>query len=496
LNKKLRTVAVWTLLVLVFMAGFQLLGSRTLPYGGFDIFLEHVEREEIESLRLVDNEIRVELRNGYAYRTLGLVDDDLTRRLSDQGVIVAWGEESSALETMLYIAVPVLLLIAVVIFILRKMQGGTMNALELRKSRARLISEEGGVCFDDVGGCEEAKEQLRDLVDFLKEPERWSSAGVRLPRGVLLEGPPGCGKTLLARAVAGETDARFYFVSASEFVEMFVGVGAARVRDMFEIAAKEAPAVIFIDELDAVGRRRGSGLGAGHDEREQTLNQVLVSMDGFETHDRVVVIGATNRPDIIDTALLRPGRFDRRVQIPSLDRDARLEVLRIHTHNKTLSPEVSLESLADRTQGLSGADLESLANEAGLQAVRRARRRAEGDASATDRIGVEDLEYVLASGSRAGRFDRVDALLIESTTQLAQPTGRAVVRVKLDDGDTVEGELVWADAGFLKLRAEHGAETIIPKLRVKTIEAAAGTEDAAPGEIRPDAWASHTPDLA
>jgi SpoVK/Ycf46/Vps4 family AAA+-type ATPase len=254
--------------------------------------------------------------------------------------------------------------------------------------------------------------------------------------------------------------------------------------------------VIFIDELDAVGRRRGSGLGAGHDEREQTLNQVLVSMDGFETHDRVVVIGATNRPDIIDTALLRPGRFDRRVQIPPLDRDARLEVLRIHTRNKTLSPEVSLESLADRTQGLSGADLESLANEAGLQAVRRARRRADGEVSATDGIGWDDLEYVLESGSRAGRFDRVDALLIESTTQLAQPTGRAVVRVKLDDGDTVEGELVWADAGFLKLRAGNGAETIVPKRRVKTIEAEQGTEDAAPGEVRTDAWASHTPDLA
>jgi cell division protease FtsH len=496
LSKKIRTVAVWTLLILVFMAGYHLLGSESAPYAGFEVFLEHVETEMIESVRLVNTEIHVTLWGGYEYRTLGVVDDALTRKLSEQGVVVAWGEDSNLLDTLLYVVLPVLLVIALVIFLLRRMQGGTMNALELRRSRARLISEKGGVRFDDVGGCEEPKEQLRDLVDFLRQAERWTGAGVRLPRGVLLDGPPGCGKTLLARAVAGETEARFYLVSASEFVEMFVGVGAARVRDMFEIAAKEAPAVIFIDELDAVGRRRGSGLGAGHDEREQTLNQILVSMDGFETHDRVVVIAATNRADILDPALLRPGRFDRRVHIPALDRDARLEVLRIHTRNKTLSPDLSLEALADRTGGLSGADLENLANEAGLRAVRRARSREASEVPAADAITRDDFEQVIDAGTRARRFDRVDALLIESTTQVAQPTGRAVVRLKLEDGEVVEGELVWADASFLKLRSETGAETIVPKLRVKTIEAAAGTEDAEPGDVVADAWAAHTPDLA
>jgi ATP-dependent metalloprotease FtsH len=333
------------------------------------------------------------------------------------------------------------------------------------------------------------------VIDFLKRPERWTGAGVRLPRGVLLEGPPGCGKTLLARAVAGETDARFWLVSASEFVEMFVGVGAARVRDMFEIAAKQAPSVVFIDELDAVGRRRGSGVGAAHDEREQTLNQLLVSLDGFERSDRVVVIAATNRADILDPALLRPGRFDRRIRIGALDRAQRLDVLRIHTRNKALDADVSLEALAERTEGSSGADLESLVNEAGLLAVRRARSGDAADARVV--VSAAEFDQALASASAPTRFDRVDALLIESTTQLAQPTGRAVVRATLLDGSVLEGELVWADASYLKLRdGSSGTDRIVPKAQVKSLEALAGTGTAPPEDVVTDVWAARQPGVA
>src|SRR5262249_32697902 len=248
---------------------------------------------------------------------------------------------------------------------LRRAGGGTASALELRKSRARVVAEAPGVTFASVGGCAEAKAELADLVAFLKDPEPWERAGVRLPRGALLGGPPGCGKTLLARAVAGETSARFLYVSASEFVEMFVGVGASRMRDTFELAAKHAPAILFIDELDAIGRRRGSGVGLVNDEREHTLNQLLVSLDGFDRGARVVVIAATTRSDVLDAALWRAGRFDRRIAVPPLSAEARREVLAIHTAGKPLAGDVSLDDLAARAEGMSGADLEGLVNEAG-----------------------------------------------------------------------------------------------------------------------------------
>jgi ATP-dependent metalloprotease FtsH len=319
------------------------------------------------------------------------------------------------------------------------------------------------------------------------------SAGVRLPRGVLLEGPPGCGKTLLGRAVAGETNANFYWVSASEFVELFVGVGAARVRDMFETAGKNTPAVIFIDELDAVGRKRGSGIGAAHDEREQTLNQILVCMDGFEVSDRVVVIAATNRSDVLDPALLRPGRFDRRIRIGALARDQRVEVLRIHTRNKTLSEDVSLEAIADRCAEWSGAALENLVNEAGLLAVRRSRK--DDDESPVE-ILQADFDRALAAGlTEEQRFDAVDSLLVEATTQLAQATGRALVRVNLAGLTTLEGELVWADANFIKIRTAGSEEALVlGKGQIQSIEALAGTDPVR--DLTADPWAGNTPDVA
>jgi cell division protease FtsH len=389
------------------------------------------------------------------------------------------------LHRAIWVLVPIVAVLALFVFFLRRAGGGAASALELRKSRARLVAEASGVTFADVGGCSEAKAQLADIIDFLKHPETWERAGVRLPRGVLLEGPPGCGKTLLARAVAGETSARFLSVAASEFVEMFVGVGASRMRDTFELAAKHAPAILFIDELDAIGRRRGSGIGLVNDEREHTLNQLLVSLDGFDRGARVVVIAATNRSDVLDQALLRPGRFDRRILVPPLSLEARREVLAIHAARTPLAADVSLDVLAERTDGMSGADLEGLVNEAGILAVRRCRA-----AGAEPRIESADFERALDPRAHAGRrFDSLDALLIESTTQLSQPNGRARVRLTLDEGAIVEGELVWADAAWLKVRGEAGSETVVRKSSIKSLEALDGTDRVSSEELRPDLYA-------
>lgn len=488
MGKKARTILVWVGLVLACALLFQLTEDEPAAYVDYSVFLSHVEAGDVAEVRIVDgNAISVSLWSGVRLRTLGLVDDALTQRLSEQGAVVAWGEAPKPLRRALMLIVPLALFLLLLIYFLRKASGGTANAMALRKSRARVLSEKSDVSFDDIGGCEEAKQQLGDVIDFLRNPDRWRVVGVRLPRGVLLEGPPGCGKTLLARAVAGETDAKFFYVSASEFVEMFVGVGAARVRDMFETAAKQAPAVIFIDELDAIGRRRGSGVGLVNDEREHTLNQLLVSLDGFETDDRVAVIAATNRADILDAALLRSGRFDRRIAVPLLSEADRERVLAIHSRNKPLAADVSLAHVAQRTAGSTGADLEALVNEAGLLAVRRARRN--GGAAAE--IRRDDFARALDPAVDAGRrFDQVDALLIESTTRLTQPTGRAIVRLTLHEGAIVEGQLIWADAAFVKVQtAETGGPTIVPKHQIKTLEPLGGTDVSHPDDLGLEALA-------
>ena len=496
MKKKSKTLLIWIALIVGFCVFFSLMQSNgPRRHVDFDSFRGHVEQGRVAEVRVNNNEITFSLNDSdESYSTLGIIDIDLTRALSDQGVVIKQGEQSNRLLTLFILGTVLVVVIWVFVKVLRKAGGGTANILSLRKSRARLIPEASQVTFADVGGCAEAKESLGDVIGFLKNPRHWIDAGVRLPRGVLIEGPPGCGKTLLARAVAGETNARFYFVSASEFVEMFVGVGAARVRDMFETAAKQAPSVIFIDELDAVGRRRGSGVGASHDEREQTLNQLLVSLDGFEANDRVVVIAATNRPDILDAALLRPGRFDRRIKIPDLTRDERLETLKIHTRNKTLGNDVSLAALADRTQGFNGAELENLANEAALLAVRRAHH---GDGGVPP-VSLNDFMRAMEpTESRASLFNKLDAVLIESTTQVSEPTGRAVVRMTLQDGTIVEGEVVWADASFIKVRrVSDGADVVVPKSQVQKLEAMAGTELADREDVAPDPWSARQPDLA
>jgi len=495
-RKKFGTILTWIGLVAIFCYVFSFSHSPAPSrHEDFETFRQDVEQGRVAAVRVNSNQITVTPLHDSdePYVTLGTINDELTKVLSEQGVVVSQGEESNLLGTVLLVGAVFLLVLWLIGRFLRRAGGGTEGFLSLRKSRAKLISESSKVTFADVGGCAEAKLLLGDVIEFLKSPGRWTDAGVRLPRGVLLEGPPGCGKTLLARAVAGETQARFFLVSASEFVEMFVGVGAARVRDMFETAAKQAPSVIFIDELDAVGRRRGSGIGAAHDEREQTLNQLLASLDGFEALDQVVVIAATNRPDILDPALLRPGRFDRHIKIAEPTRDERLEILRIHTGNKPLGRDVALEELADRTNGFTGADLESLANEATLLAVRRS-HGGDGQPPETSR---EDYQLALKpSESRTRRFNKVDAVLIESTTQLSEPTGRAVVRITLPEETCVEGEVVWADASFVKIRRDDDSETIVPKARVLKIEAIEGTESAGLRDVLPDPWAGQQPGLA
>src|SRR5262245_18059168 len=484
-------------LVVAFLVLYAIVNLRQdglrVPFTGF---MRDVEENRIAQVQVEGSEIAAwRSDTGCKIRTRGALSSVLLKTLSDHNVSVTFATESSNFQTILLVAVPIVLLLGLLVFFLRRSQGNQTNIFSLSKSRARLAGPEGKVTFDDVGGCVAAKEQLGDVIDFLKHPQHWISAGARIPRGVLLEGPPGSGKTLLARAVAGETNAKFFTVSASEFVEMFVGVGAARVRDMFETAVKQAPAVIFIDELDAVGRRRGSGIGSGHDEREQTLNQLLVCLDGFQRNQQVAVIAATNRPDILDKVLLRPGRIDRRIKIPEMGRAWRLATLQIHTRDKRLDADVSLDDLAGATEGYNGAQLEHLANEAAILAVRRAR----GSNGQPVSIASQDFQTILkTTKAKSSLFNKFDAVLIESTTQLAEPTGKAVVRITLDENQSFVGEVVWVDASFIKLRTSGAerAETIVPKHQIRKMEVLEGTEAAERDDLSVDPWARRDTGMA
>ena len=383
MNANFRNLALWVIIALLLIALFNLFQSPSERAGANEIafsdLLRQVDAGEVEAVTISGNEITGTLDNGRTFRTYAPSDPSLVERLYDSGVAIEARPPDSGSMSLLSIFVswfPMLLLIGVWIFFMRQMQGGAGGkAMGFGKSKAKMLTEANGrVTFEDVAGVEEAKEDLEEIVDFLKDPSKFQRLGGKIPRGCLLVGPPGTGKTLIARAVAGEAGVPFFTISGSDFVEMFVGVGASRVRDMFEQAKKNAPCIIFIDEIDAVGRHRGAGLGGGNDEREQTLNQLLVEMDGFEANEGVIIIAATNRPDVLDPALLRPGRFDRQVVVPNPDITGRERILKVHVRKVPLAPNVDLKTVARGTPGFSGADLANLVNEAALLAARRGKR--------------------------------------------------------------------------------------------------------------------------
>jgi cell division protease FtsH len=360
--------------------------------------------------------------------------DDLTKELTAKGVSVNIEEAGDRnWETILFEAAPFVILLVLFLFIMRQMQAGGNKALSFGKSRARLLTaQQKKATFKDVAGIEEAKEELQEIIDFLKDPQKFQKLGGRIPKGVLLVGPPGTGKTLLARAIAGEANVPFFSISGSDFVEMFVGVGASRVRDLFEQGKKNAPCIIFIDEIDAVGRHRGAGLGGGHDEREQTLNALLVEMDGFESNEGVILIAATNRPDVLDPALLRPGRFDRRVVVPRPDVKGREEILRVHTRKVPLADNVDLSILARGTPGFSGADLANLVNEAALWAARQNRKVVMMDdfEMSKDKVlmGVERKSMILSEEEKKNTaFHEAGHALVAAMTPGADPLHKVTI---------------------------------------------------------------------
>ncbi len=384
-----RNIAFWVVLFLLILALFNLfsggqsaVNSRSVSYSEF---VRAVEDGEVKAVTLDGERVLFRSADGQDYVTIRPEGAEITERLIANDVVVnAKPQEQSGLASIIISFLPFLLLIGVWIYFMNRMQGGGRGgAMGFGKSRAKLLTEkQGRVTFDDVAGIDEAKEELEEIVEFLRNPQKFSRLGGQIPKGALLVGPPGTGKTLLARAIAGEAGVPFFTISGSDFVEMFVGVGASRVRDMFEQAKKNAPCIVFIDEIDAVGRHRGAGYGGGNDEREQTLNQLLVEMDGFEANEGVIIIAATNRKDVLDPALLRPGRFDRQVQVPNPDIKGREKILQVHARKVPLGPDVDLRLIARGTPGFSGADLANLINEAALLAARIGRRF----------VTMEDLE--------------------------------------------------------------------------------------------------------
>lgn len=389
MNQFTRNLLLWGLISLAMVLVFNLFSQpqhTTQSSMTYSEFLRQAESGEISEVAIQGNTITGKTVDGKTFQIFAPADPGLVDKLLAQKVEVRAepAEESPWYMTLLVSWFPMLLLIGVWIFFMRQMQGGAGKAMSFGRSRARMLNQEQGrVTFDDVAGVDEAKEELSEVVDFLSNPRKFTRLGGRIPKGVLLVGPPGTGKTLLARAVAGEAGVPFFSISGSDFVEMFVGVGASRVRDLFTQGKKNAPCLIFIDEIDAVGRQRGAGLGGGHDEREQTLNQLLVEMDGFESNEGVILIAATNRPDVLDPALLRPGRFDRQVVVPTPDVKGRLKILEVHTRRTPLGNDVNLEVIARGTPGFSGASLENLVNEAALQAARLGQ----------DVLHMKDFEY-------------------------------------------------------------------------------------------------------
>ena len=409
MNPFYKNLALWMVIGLIVILLFNLFQAKESPRDEvvFSDFLKKVETGEVREVILRGNAVTGKLASGEAFRTTTADYPDLIKTLKDRGVRISVKAMDGAPGYFAIFLqwVPMLLFIGVWIFFMRQMQGGGAKALSFGKARARLISEkQNKITFQDVAGVEEAKEELREIIEFLKDPPKFQKLGGKIPKGVLLVGPPGTGKTLLAKAIAGEANVPFFSISGSDFVEMFVGVGASRVRDLFEQGKKHAPCIIFMDEIDAVGRHRGAGLGGGHDEREQTLNQLLVEMDGFETNEGVILIAATNRPDVLDPALLRPGRFDRHVVVARPDVKGREEILRVHARRIPLMANVDLKVLARGTPGFSGADLANLVNEAALLAARQDKKSVEmiDFENAKDKVlmGVERRSMIISESEK------------------------------------------------------------------------------------------------
>jgi cell division protease FtsH len=377
-----RNLALWVIIALLLVVLFNLfqpgVSHTSATQMAYSDFLTEVNTGRVRDVVIQGRTVSGQLTDGRTFQTYTPEDPALVGRLTDKGVRVIAKPEDNDVNPLLHLLLswfPMLLLIGVWVFFMRQMQSGGGRAMGFGKSRARMLTEkQGRVTFDDVAGIDEAKAELQEIVEFLKDPQKFQRLGGKIPKGVLLVGPPGTGKTLLARAIAGEANVPFFTISGSDFVEMFVGVGASRVRDMFEQGKKNAPCIIFIDEIDAVGRHRGAGLGGGNDEREQTLNQMLVEMDGFESNEGVILIAATNRPDVLDPALLRPGRFDRQVVVPNPDVVGREKIIRVHMRKVPLAADVDPKTIARGTPGFSGADLANLVNEAALLAARLGKR--------------------------------------------------------------------------------------------------------------------------
>ncbi|RJO66083.1 MAG: ATP-dependent metallopeptidase FtsH/Yme1/Tma family protein [Myxococcales bacterium] len=434
-----KTLVLWVLLILMFLSiTYMINDPRTdLKKIAYNELANMITKDEganspsIKSLTVKGTQIEGELRDGTKFQTEGPLSEKYLDQLVQAGTTVSFEkeEETAFWQQFIISWLPMIFLFAIFFFFMRQLQAGGGKAMSFGKSKAKLLSSpEKKITFKDVAGIEEAKEEVQEIIEFLKEPKKFTSLGGRIPKGVLLMGSPGTGKTLLARAIAGEADVPFFSISGSDFVEMFVGVGASRVRDLFEQGKKNAPCIIFIDEIDAVGRHRGAGLGGGHDEREQTLNQLLVEMDGFESNEGVILVAATNRPDVLDPALLRPGRFDRRVVVPPPDLAGRRGILHVHTRRVPLADEVDLDVIARGTPGFSGADLESLVNEAALQAARRDQKKVmmPDFESAKDKIllGAERRSMIIS--------DR------EKGITAYHESGHALVAAMLDDYDPVQ----------------------------------------------------------
>ena len=409
----------------------------------YDEFIEHLDGGKIKELEIVPKtsghtyDVSGKLDNykeGESFKSVIPLSDEVMKKIVEASdnqefkLITKPDPASSSFLVILVNVVPFIIIIGVGMWFLNKQVAGNKSSMDFGKSRARLNSDNNKVTFKDVAGLKEEKEEVKELIDFLKNPKKFQKLGARIPKGVLLFGPPGTGKTLLAKAVAGEADVPFYFISGSDFVELFVGVGASRVRDMFQQAKRNAPCLIFIDEIDAVGRQRGTGLGGGHDEREQTLNQLLTEMDGFGANEGIIIIAATNRPDVLDPALLRPGRFDRQVTVNLPDVKGREEILAVHARNKTLAEGITLENLSKRTPGFSGADLENLLNEAALLAVRRNKDEitmSEID-EATDRV-------LMGPAKASHKYSENDRKLVAY-----HEAGHAVIGLKLAHANVVQ----------------------------------------------------------